>query len=111
MDWPAHVFCLYSVVRFMFFRFGSVFALVVLIALAGISLEKENLNLRRDISQQNYRMNALRDIHTQIRLQSAQLGALPRLLKSVESKPKPVEEPETKSVHEQSRIPLLNVNP
>lgn len=94
----------------MFFRFGSVLVLVVAVALAGISLEKENLNLRREISRQHYRMLALRDIHTQIRLQSAQLGAIPKLLKTVEPDNQPEEQSRQRGEEEeQSHIPLLNV--
>lgn len=54
--------------------------LLVIIALAGIALEKQNLNLRRAVSHQKFRQEVLLDEHAQHRLKAQQLGAPGKLL-------------------------------
>lgn len=68
----------------MFFRFGAGLCLVVLISLFGIAVEKRNLNLRRSLSRQHYRMDVLRDEHSRLRLKCQQLAAVDRLFQTVE---------------------------
>ena len=43
----------------MFFRFAAALVVVVLISLAGTALEKRNLELRRTVSHQQYRLDVL----------------------------------------------------
>jgi hypothetical protein len=64
----------------MFFRFGSAIVLIVLIALAGTSLEKQSLELRRTVSRQHYRLDALLERYATLRLEAQHLGAPPRLI-------------------------------
>jgi len=47
----------------MFFRFGAALVLVVLISLAGTALEKRNLELKRVVSRQSYRLEILQEQH------------------------------------------------
>ena len=58
----------------MFFRFGSALFLVVLISLAGTALEKRNLELRRFVSRQQYRLEILLEQHASNRVLAQQLG-------------------------------------
>ena len=51
----------------MFFRFGAALSLVVLVALSGTTLEKHNLQLKRAITHQQYRLDALLDSHVRLR--------------------------------------------
>lgn len=67
----------------MFFRFGGALVLLVLIALAGIAIEKRNLDLRRAVSHQNFRQDVLIEEHAQHRLKAQQLGAPSRLIDNV----------------------------
>ena len=106
----------------MFFRFGAGLSLVVLISLLGIAIEKRNLNLRRDLSRQHYRMDVLRDEHARLRLECQQLAAVDRLFQTVDqdgtelSHPSvpvhaisPLEDTSDEEVPEETkrRIPLL----
>ena len=106
----------------MFFRFGAGLFLVVLISLLGIAIEKRNLDLRRDLSRQHYRMDVLRDEHARLRLKCQQLAAVDRLFETVDqngtelSHPKaplksttPFNSDESEDSTEQTerRIPLL----
>ena len=67
----------------MFFRFGSAVFLVVVMSLIGIAIEKQNLDLRREISRQHYRMDVLQEEHARLRLRSQRLAAIERLSESV----------------------------
>lgn len=62
----------------MAFRFLTILAFVVLISLAGVALEKKNLELRREISRQRYRAEVLRELHTAERLRTQEAGSLLR---------------------------------
>ena len=64
----------------MFFRFGSALVLVVLISLAGTALEKRNLELKRIVSRQQYRLEILLEQHAANRVLAQQLGAPSRLI-------------------------------
>ena len=68
----------------MFFRFGSAVVLVVLVSLAGIALEKRNLELRRSLSRQHYRMDVLREAHVRLRVRTQELGAPARLIEPID---------------------------
>ncbi len=67
----------------MFFRFGSALVLVVLISLAGTALEKRNLELRRIVSRQQYRLEILFEQHASNRVLAQQLGAPHRLMDKI----------------------------
>jgi len=69
----------------MFFRFGSALALVVLISLAGTALEKRNLELKRAVSRQHYRLGILLEQHAANRLLAQQLGAPSRLVDQLDA--------------------------
>ena len=68
----------------MFFRFGSAVFLVVVMSLIGIAIEKQNLDVRREISRQHYRMDVLREEHARLRLRSQRLAAIERLFETVD---------------------------
>jgi hypothetical protein len=68
----------------MFFRFGAALSLVVLVALAGTSLEKQILQLKRGISHQQYRQDELFDQQIRLRLEAQRLGTPTRLLGPLE---------------------------
>ena len=68
----------------MFFRFGSAVLLVVVMSLLGIAIEKENLDLRREISRQHYRMDVLQEEHARLRLRSQELAGIERLSEMVD---------------------------
>jgi hypothetical protein len=69
----------------MYFRFGSALVLVVLISLAGIALEKRNLELRRSVTRQRFRHDVLHDAHIRLRLETQRLGAPARTIDALES--------------------------
>jgi len=71
----------------MFFRFGSALILVVLISLAGTALEKRNLELRRVVSRQHYRLEILLEQHASNRVLAQQLGAPHRLIDKIGADP------------------------
>ena len=59
----------------MVFRFACALVLVVLIAMAGVALEKHNLEVRRSLARQQYRLSVLEDRRARLRLQTHELGA------------------------------------
>jgi len=69
----------------MFVRFAGAMMLVFLIASAGIHLEKQNLELRRAVGLQHYRLDVLERRHALRRLKVQQLGAPVRLIEPLES--------------------------
>jgi hypothetical protein len=69
----------------MYFRFGAALVLSVLVAVAGIAIEKRCLALRRALTRDQYRYDALRDLYARQRLQTQQLGAPARLFEQLES--------------------------
>lgn len=94
----------------MFFRFGSALSLVVLIALTGTSLEKQNLELKRAISQQHYRLDASTDSHVRLRLEAERLGTPARLLGPLDRGELLSKPPERTEGTSERRTPLLNWN-
>jgi hypothetical protein len=77
----------------MFFRFGSALVLVVLISLVGTALEKRNLELRRIVSRQKYRLEILLEKHAANRVLAQQLGAPSRLVDKLDEPRKSSEQP------------------
>jgi hypothetical protein len=77
----------------MFFRFGAGLLLVVLISLAGTALEKRNLELKRAVSRQHFRLEILREQHVAQRVLAQQQGAPARLIEQVEVEPVPAAQP------------------
>ena len=69
----------------MFFRFGAALVLVVLISLAGTGLEKRNLELKRVVSRQSYRLEILQEQHAAKRVLAQQLGAPSRLVDQLDA--------------------------
>ncbi|MCA9053096.1 MAG: hypothetical protein KDA75_04630 [Planctomycetaceae bacterium] len=64
----------------MFFRFTIVVITLIALALAGISIEKRNVELRRSISLQEYRRQQLIDRRARLRLQVERWSAPDKLL-------------------------------
>ena len=91
----------------MYFRFGSALVLVVLISLAGIALEKKNLELRRAVTRQRYRMDVLRDLHARIRLETQRLASPANTIDSIERRTQDVETPRQPVSTTGQRMPLL----
>jgi hypothetical protein len=71
----------------MFFRFASALGLVVAISLAGTALEKRNLELKRVVSRQQYRLEVLLEQHAANRVLAQQLGAPHRLIDKIDDEP------------------------
>ncbi len=69
----------------MYSRFAGAVIMIVLIASAGVHLEKRNFELRRSIGLQHYRLDVLQRRHALHRLKVQQLGAPARLIESLES--------------------------
>jgi hypothetical protein len=69
----------------MYFRFGAAVVLAVLVAVAGIAIEKRCLALRRALTREHYRYEVMRDLYARQRLQTQQLGAPARLFEALDS--------------------------
>jgi hypothetical protein len=69
----------------MFFRFGAALLFVVLISLAGTTLEKRNLELKRAVSRQHYRLEILEEQYVSQRVTAQQLGAPGRLIDQIDA--------------------------
>ncbi|MCC7420946.1 MAG: hypothetical protein IT428_11755 [Planctomycetaceae bacterium] len=91
----------------MFFRFGSAIVLVVLISLTGVALEKENLELKRAVSRQQFQLDVLRNEHAQMRLRTQQLGAPVRIVEALEQGRMPVRKVERPASNSPRQMPLL----
>ena len=68
----------------MFFRFCAALSLVVLIAAAGIAVEKQLLDMKRQQTLQVYRMEQLEEKYARLKLRTQELGAPSRLMESLE---------------------------
>ena len=68
----------------MFYRLGGALVLLVIIALGGIAIEKQNLTLRRAVSHQKFRQEVLMEEHAVHRLKAQQLGAPERLMNDLD---------------------------
>ena len=100
----------------MFFRFATALVLVVLISLCGTALEKRNLELKRVVSRQQYRLEILLEQHAANRVLAQQLGAPHRLIDQLDADEtessdstaqpsKPKRSPDRKSRHKASSPP------
>ena len=85
----------------MFFRFCAALSLVVLIAAAGITLEKQILDRKREQTLQVYRLTQMEEKYARLKLRSQELGAPSRLLESLERA-----EAE-RAVHRRKPVPAL----
>lgn len=83
-------------------------SLVVLIALTGTTLEKQNLQLRRAISHQQYRLDELLDSHVKLRLEAQRLGTPARLLGPLERGEFPLKQSAKPKRTDERRSPFLN---
>lgn len=64
----------------MYFRFAVALVLVVAISLIGTTLEKRNLELKRVVSRQHYRLEILREQQATLHVAAEQWGAPVRLI-------------------------------
>lgn len=94
----------------MFFRFGVALCLIVLIALWGTSLEKQNLELKRAISQQRYRRDALIDLKSRLRLEAQRLGTPARLMETMDRGDVMLQRPQKPVRSDEQRAPLSKWN-
>jgi hypothetical protein len=92
----------------MVFRFAAAVVLVVVVALTGAILEKSNLALRRRVSQQQYRLDELREQHSELRGQAQALGAPARWLDPLEQGRLSLQRPRQPVRAESRATPLLN---
>lgn len=70
----------------MYVRFGSALVLVVMISLWGVALEKRNLDLKRQLTQQTFQQNTLQEQQVAARLQVQQLSAPTRTARELEGR-------------------------
>ncbi len=93
----------------MYFRFSAGLCLIVVVALAGTVLEKQNLQLKRALAHQQYRLDALLDLHVRLRLEAQKLGTPSRLLGPLERGELPLHRAEKPQRNgDQRQTPLLN---
>jgi hypothetical protein len=101
----------------MFFRFGVPLALVMLISLAGTILEKRNLELKRSVSRQHYRLAILEEQYAARRVEAQRLGAPVRLIDELDAdllapvQPEPPAKPPRKSNHKKPNHPAQPLRP
>ncbi|VAX37112.1 hypothetical protein MNBD_PLANCTO02-850 [hydrothermal vent metagenome] len=93
----------------MYFRFVSALALILLIFIGGILLEKKNTQLRKEMNAQHEQMEAMQDYYAHLRIRTARMTLLPEAqhstqLKNEESKMETELTEEKKSV-----VPLLDI--
>jgi len=68
----------------VFFRFSSAVILIVLVSLAGVAIEKRNLEIRRALSRQQYRTDVLLESYARLRLTTQQMADPGRLFQALE---------------------------
>ncbi len=71
----------------MSFRFLAAMVLVVAVSLAGTTLEKQTLSLRRRVSQQQYQLDELEQRLTKLRLATHERRTANRMLTQAPLKP------------------------
>jgi hypothetical protein len=91
----------------MYFRFGSALVLLILVCVVGIAIEKRCLELRRAVSRQYYRRDALSDQFARLRLETQQLGAPGRLFENLETGSTALTDSERPMHHSNPREPRL----
>lgn len=74
----------------MFFRFVAGLLLVVLVSMAGVRLEKQTLQMRRDVSVQYYQTDLLLELLVRLRLETQRLTAPAQLSVTMEDAARPV---------------------
>ncbi len=94
----------------MFFRFGAVLSLIVLVALTGTAIEKQILQLKRAITHQQYRLDVLLDSHVRLRLEAQRLGTPASLLGPLERGELPLERPTKPRRTDARQIPANALN-
>jgi hypothetical protein len=95
----------------MYFRFGSAQVLVILVSMAGVAIEKQCLALRRAVSREHYRYDALRDLSARLRFKTQQLGAPHRLYDALHRGELAVDGPEPLEVDIPPSAPILASHP
>ena len=68
----------------MYFRFTAGIMLAVLISMAGVTLEKQSLDLRREVTRQYYQSDVLTESFARLRLRTQQLSAPQRVVDMLE---------------------------
>ena len=94
----------------VFFRFGAALALVVAIALAGTALETQNLAYKRQLSQQQYRLEVLVETQASLKLEAQRLGTPAKLFDALQKDGATLHRPAKPQRHDERRTPLLNWN-
>lgn len=77
----------------MFFRFLAALILAVVVSLVGNVIERRNLDLRRELAADLYRLEVLEENHIKLRMEAERLGAPARLWDSVRTELTPPAEP------------------
>ncbi len=75
--------------RPVFFRFAAGLLLVVLVSMAGVRLEKQTLQMRRDVSVQYYQTDLLLELLVRLRLETQRLTAPAQLAATMEEAASP----------------------
>ena len=94
----------------VFFRFGAALALVVAIALAGTAMETQNLAYKRQLSQQQYRLEVLVETQAGLKLEAQRLGTPAKLFDALQKDGATLHRPAKPQRHDERRTPLLNWN-
>lgn len=94
----------------MVFRFLVAIGLVVLVALAGVALEKRALELRREVSRQHFRESVLLEQQARLRLRTQEHGAPAKLIDALEDG-RLVLEPLDTTGEDAPAAPILFVEP
>ena len=92
----------------MYFRFGSALLLVVLVAMAGVAIEKQTLELRRSVSRQHYQTDVLQDAYARARLRTQQLGAPERVINALDDGSLELSAPSQPVADNEPATPLLH---
>src|SRR5688572_5564439 len=92
----------------MYFRFGSALLLVVLVAMAGVAIEKQSLELRRSVSRQHYQTDVLQDAYARARLRTQQLGAPERVIDALDDGSLELSAPSQPVADNEAATPLLH---
>jgi len=96
--------------KMMYFRFCCAIILLVLISLVGIFLEKQNLEIRRSISKQQFQKDILHDDYSKLRLVTHQYGSPDRIYHLFkEAEPTDKEARKSKDVKDPKQKVLLSL--
>jgi len=75
--------------------------------MAGVALETQILELRRQVSRQYYRTDVLIELHARLRLKTQQLAAPGRLIETIRETGSLLKTPRAAASHPRQRLPLL----